>query len=133
MRFFRPIIIEPPRFSWLISLLLLLVWTAVAVAPASAARQDRLKGAKDCSQRLYKSKKRIRYRDQWMRCVQGYESYYRKYPKGRQADEALYATAKLYKGLYGYSRLSSDLNEAINRFRQVVKRFPKSRFADDAQ
>jgi len=133
MRFFRPIINEPPRFSWLISLLLLLVWMAVAVAPVSAARQDRLKGAKDCSRRLYKSKKRIRYRDQWKRCIKGYESYYRKYPKGRQADEALYATAKLYKGLYGYSRLSSDLSEAINRFRQVVKRFPKSRFADDAQ
>ncbi len=133
MRFFRPITSEWPRFSWLISLFLLLVWMTVAVAPVSAARQDRLKQAKDCSRRLYKSKKRIRYRDQWLRCIRGYETYYRKYPKGRQADEALYATAKLYKGLYGYSRVSSDLNEAINRFRQVVKRFPKSRFADDAQ
>jgi N-acetylmuramoyl-L-alanine amidase len=133
MRFFRPLTNESQRFSWLISLLLLLVWMAVAVAPVSAARQDRLKGEKDCSRRLYTSKKRIRYRDQWLRCIRGYESYYRKYPKGRQADEALYATAKLYKGLHGYSRLSSDLSEAINRYRQVVKRFPKSRFADDAQ
>ncbi len=133
MRFFRPITSDSQRFSWLIPLFLLLVWTAVAVAPVSAARQDRLKQAKDCSRRLYKSKKRIRYRDQWLRCIRGYETYYRKYPKGRQADEALYATAKLYKGLYGYSRVSSDLSEAINRFRQVVKRFPKSRFADDAQ
>jgi N-acetylmuramoyl-L-alanine amidase len=133
MRFFRSITSTSQRFSWLISLFLLLVWMAVAVAPVSAARQDRLKQAKDCSRRLYKSKKRIRYRDQWLRCIRGYESYYRKYPKGRQADEALYATAKLYKGLYGYSRVSSDLSEAINRFRQVVKRFPKSRFADDAQ
>lgn len=133
MRFFRSITSTSQRFSWLISLFLLLVWMAVAVAPVTAARQDRLKQAKDCSRRLYKSKKRIRYRDQWLRCIRGYESYYRKYPKGRQADEALYATAKLYKGLYGYSRVSSDLSEAINRFRQVVKRFPKSRFADDAQ
>jgi N-acetylmuramoyl-L-alanine amidase len=68
-----------------------------------------------------------------MRCIKAYESYYRKYPKGAQADEALYATAKLYKGLYGYSRRSSDLHEAISRFRQVVKKFSRSRFADDAQ
>jgi N-acetylmuramoyl-L-alanine amidase len=101
--------------------------------PSSAARRDYLKQAKDCSRRLYRSKKRIKYRDQWLRCIQAYEKYYRKYPRGRQADEALYATAKLYKGLYGYSRRSRDLNEAINRFRKVVKRFTKSRFADDAQ
>jgi N-acetylmuramoyl-L-alanine amidase len=102
-------------------------------SPLSSARQDSLSRAKNCSRRLYRSKKRIKYRDQWERCIKAYESYYRKYPKGRQVDEALYATAKLYKGLYGYSRRSSDLHESIKRFRQVVKKFPRSRFADDAQ
>jgi N-acetylmuramoyl-L-alanine amidase len=104
-----------------------------SLAPASAASRDYLKQAKDCSRRLYRSKTRIKYRDQWLRCIQAYEQYYSKYPRGRQADEALYATAKLYKGLYGYSRRSSDLNESVSRFREVVKRFSKSRFADDAQ
>ena len=105
----------------------------ITFTPVSAARRDYLRGAKNCTRKLYRSKKRIKYRDQWLRCIKSYEKYYRKYPRGRQADEALYATAKLYKNLYGYSRRSSDLNEAMGRFGRVVKRFPKSRFADDAQ
>jgi N-acetylmuramoyl-L-alanine amidase len=121
------------RFILLIILLFFLGETVLILAPAYAARRDYLKQAKDCSRRLYRSKKRIKYRDQWLRCIQAYEKYYRKYPRGRQADEALYATAKLYKGLYGYSRRTSDLNESVSRFRKVVKRFSKSRFADDAQ
>ena len=124
---------KPQRFVWIIILLFLLGGTGLSLAPAYGAKSDYLQQAKDCSRGLYRSKKRMKYRDQWLRCVQAYEKYYQKYPSGRQADEALYATAKLYKGLYGYSRKSSDLNESISRFRKVVKRFPKSRFADDAQ
>jgi len=107
--------------------------TVLFLSPAYGANRDYLKQAKDCSRGLYRSKKRMKYRDQWFRCIQAYEKYYQKYPRGRQADEALYATAKLYKGLYGYSRRSGDLNESISRFRKVVKEFPTSRFADDAQ
>ena len=124
---------KPQRFVWIIILLFLLGEMGLSLAPAYGAKSDYLQQAKDCSRGLYRSKKRMKYRDQWLRCVQAYEQYYQKYPRGRQADEALYATAKLYKGLYGYSRKSSDLNESISRFRKVVKRFPKSRFADDAQ
>jgi N-acetylmuramoyl-L-alanine amidase len=124
---------KPQRFVWMIILLFLLGETVLSLAPAYGANTDYLEQAKDCSRGLYRSKKRMKYRDQWLRCVQAYEKYYQKYPSGRQADEALYATAKLYKGLYGYSRRSSDLNESISRFRKVVKKFPKSRFADDAQ
>ncbi len=124
---------KPQRFVWMIILLFLLGETVLSLAPAYGANSDYLKQAKDCSRGLYRSKKRMKYRDQWLRCIQAYEKYYQKYPSGRQADEALYATAKLYKGLYGYSRGSSDLNESISRFRKVVKSFPKSRFADDAQ
>jgi N-acetylmuramoyl-L-alanine amidase len=117
----------------MIIFLFLLGEMVLPLVPAYGANSDYLRQAKDCSRRLYRSKKRMKYRDQWLRCIQAYEEYYQKYPSGRQADEALYATAKLYKGLYGYSRRSSDLNQSISRFRKVVKSFPKSRFADDAQ
>ncbi len=133
MSFPGPLRYGLPRFRLLILLLALILGAVLVVAPVSSAGQDGLSQAKNCSRRLYRSKKRIKYRDQWLRCIQAYESYYRKYPSGRQADEALYATAKLYRGLYGYSRRSSDLNQAISRFRKVVKKFPKGRFADDAQ
>ncbi len=121
------------RLVGLIILLILVVGAVITVAPVSAARRDALEKAKDCTRRLYQSKERVKYRDQWMRCIRAYEAYYRKYPKGRQADEALYSTAKLYKGLYGYSRREGDLDASEKKFREVVRRFPKSRFADDAQ
>jgi hypothetical protein len=111
--------------AWLLVLLFLIVGTWAAVTPVTAAREDALKKARDCTHRLYRSKKRIKYRDQWIRCIRAYAAYYRKYPRGRQADEALYSMAKLYQGLYGYSRRSSDLDESINRFRQVVKKLLK--------
>ncbi|UCG13940.1 MAG: N-acetylmuramoyl-L-alanine amidase [Deltaproteobacteria bacterium] len=117
----------------LLALVIALLTPVLAPTSGSPASRDRLKKAKECSRRLQASKKRMKYRDQWMRCIRSFESYFSKYPKGRQADEALYASGKLYKGLYGYSGKSGDLNLAIERFRQVVKRFPRSRFADDAQ
>ncbi len=117
----------------LMVLLFLIAGEGLTIASTSAARPDYLKKAKDCTRRLYGSKERIKYRDQWLRCIRAYETYYRKYPRGRQADEALYSTAKLYEGLYGYSRRASDLEESIKRFREVVNKFTKSRYADDAQ
>ena len=124
---------RPHTVAWMILFLFLLGETTPSLSPAYGATSDYLKQAKDCSRGLYRSKKRMKYRDQWLRCIEAYEKYYQKYPNGRQADEALYATAKLYKGLYAYSRWSSDLHESISRFKKVVKKFPKSRFADDAQ
>ncbi|MFP3869712.1 MAG: N-acetylmuramoyl-L-alanine amidase [Syntrophobacteria bacterium] len=117
--------------AWLIVLVLLgALFTAV---PESAAGEDALKQAKACVRRLYQSKNRMKYRDQWMRCIRAFERYSGKYPKGRQADEAFYAAGKLYRGLYGYSGRASDLSKSIKSFRHVVREFPKSRFADDAQ
>ena len=130
MHYLRP---KPQRFLWMIIFLFLLGEAVVSLTPAHGANSDYLQHARDCSRRLSQSTKRMKYRDQWLLCIQAYEKYYQKYPNGRQADEALYAMARLYKGLYGYSRSSKDLNESINRFRKVVKRFPASRFADDAQ
>ena len=120
-------------FIWMIIFLCFTGETVLFLPPAYGKNSDYLEQARNCARRLYHSKKRMKYRDQWLRCIQAYEKYYQKYPEGRQADEALYATARLYKGLYGYSRKSSDLNESISRFRKVVKNFSKSRFADDAQ
>jgi N-acetylmuramoyl-L-alanine amidase len=75
----------------------------------------------------------MKYRSDWQRCLRLYETYYRRYPKGSQADEALFSLGKLHEGLYGQSHVAGDLDTAISRFRQVVKEFPRSPLADDAQ
>jgi N-acetylmuramoyl-L-alanine amidase len=123
------------RLGVVISLLILavlLVAGALSV-PAAQAAVDQLKQAKECTRQLYASPKRMKSRSEWQRCLRLYENYCRRYPKGSQVDEALFSLGKLHEGLYGQSRRSSDLDAAISRFRQLVKEFPKSPLADDAQ
>jgi N-acetylmuramoyl-L-alanine amidase len=117
-------------FVWLA--LVLLAGTLLGASGGHAA-VDRLKQAKECTRQLYASPKRMKYRSEWQRCIRLYETYYRRYPKGSQADEAVFSLGRLYEGLYGQSYLGADLDAAIGKFRQVVKEFPKSPFADDAQ
>lgn len=117
---------------WLV-LLFFGVGGLLLAAPCHPATGDELKQEKTCARKLYRSKERMKYRDQWMRCIRGFESYYRRHPRERQADEALYALGKLYERLYGYSWRRSDLDTALSRYREVIKEFPNSRFADDAQ
>jgi len=123
------------RLSVVISLLVPAVFLLAGAlnAPAAQAVVDQLKQAKECTRQLYASPKRMKYRSEWQRCMRLYENYYRRSPKGAQADEALFSLGNLHEGLYGQSHRSSDLDAAISRFRQVVKEFPKSPLADDAQ
>jgi N-acetylmuramoyl-L-alanine amidase len=102
-------------------------------APVAQAAADQLKQAREWTRQLYASPKRMKYRSEWQRCIRLYETYYRRHPKGSQADEAVFSLGRLYEGLYGQSYLAADLDAAIGKFRQVVKEFPKSPLADDAQ
>jgi len=123
------------RLSVVISLLALAVLLSAGTlsAPVAQAAVDQLKQAKECTRQLLASPKRMQYRSEWQRCLRLYENYYRRSPKGAQADEALFSLGDLHEGLYRQSRRSSDLDAAISRFRQLVKEFPKSPLADDAQ
>lgn len=122
---------------WIASLLTLAVAVALLAGALSAsavqAAVDQLQQAKECTRQLFASPKRMKYRSEWHRCLRLYETYYRRHPKGSQADEALFSLGNLHEGLYGQSHLSGDLDTAISRFRQLVKEFPKSPLADDAQ
>jgi N-acetylmuramoyl-L-alanine amidase len=123
------------RRGWLVSSLIVMVaFVAGALsAPGVTAAADQLKKAKECTRQLYASPKRMKYRSEWLRCIRLYEVYCSRHPKGSQIDEAVFSIAKLYEDLYGKSRVSADLDAAMARFRQVVKEFPKSSLADDAQ
>jgi N-acetylmuramoyl-L-alanine amidase len=123
------------RRGWLVLFLIVLVALGASVlsAPTGAAAADQLKKAKECTRQLYASPKRMKYRSEWQRCIRLYESYCSRHPKGGQIDEAIFSLGKLYEDLYGKSYVPADLDAAIGRFRRVVKDFPKSPFADDAQ
>jgi N-acetylmuramoyl-L-alanine amidase len=124
---------RPRRWSASLLILAVLLLAGVFGAPTVQAATDQLKQAKECTRQLYASAKRMKYRSEWQRCIRLYETYYRRHPKGSQADEAVFSLGRLYEGLYGQSYLAADLDAAIGKFRQVVKEFPKSPLADDAQ
>jgi N-acetylmuramoyl-L-alanine amidase len=124
---------RPRRWNASFAILAVLLLTGAFGAPAAQAAADQLKQAKECSCELLASAKRMKYRSEWQRCIRLYETYYRRHPKGSQADEAIFSLGRLYEGLYGKSYLAADLDTAIGKFRQVVRKFPKSALADDAQ
>ncbi len=84
-------------------------------------------------QRLLKNKKGQKYRDRWLKCIKRYEKVYRHDPAGPWAAAGLYMSGKLYHELYTRSYKKSDKKEAVDIFRRVVKRYPKSRYRERAR
>ena len=82
---------------------------------------------------LYRSNKKMKYRHNWINCINGYEAIYKRYPKSEQAPWGLYNIGRMYTKLYGYSNMEKDLNSAISNYRKLVKEYEKHSLADDAQ
>jgi N-acetylmuramoyl-L-alanine amidase len=82
--------------------------------------------AKTCYNELLQSTRKMKYRENWMRCIDKLDTVYRRNPTGKYAVSSLFLSAKLYAGLYGYSNRKLDLQAAYDRFIQVIDVFPKS-------
>jgi N-acetylmuramoyl-L-alanine amidase len=104
------------------------VWSQTVSRPESL-----LKLADDCRKSLYRSPKNMAYRDNWLKCTRRYEDVFTRYPESDQAAWAIYRSARMLRKLYRYSGRPQDLDEALERLRRLVQRYPKHRLADDAQ
>jgi N-acetylmuramoyl-L-alanine amidase len=82
---------------------------------------------------LYASPKKMKYRHNWLNCIDFYEDVYTRFPKSDEAPWALYKIGLLYTKLYGYSGLERDLDSAIEIYRKLVKDYQDHSLADDAQ
>jgi len=92
-----------------------------------------LESAGRCRKVLEASPKKKVYRHNWLTCINRYEKVVATYPKSSQAAWALFRSAGLYVGLYTYSRLDSDLDQAITLYRKLVEEHKDHSLADDAQ
>jgi N-acetylmuramoyl-L-alanine amidase len=88
--------------------------------------------ANKCYLRLKNNKKKQRYRDNWMKCINQFHAVYKKTPGDPWAPVGLYMTGKMYQELYNYSRKRSDKNVAIDRFKYLIKRYPGSKYRQQA-
>jgi len=117
-------------------LVVLVCWLAVLL-PArdlwARTPKDQYMSAEKCYSALRKSPSRQKYRSYWLKCISGYERVYRLDPRGPWAAAGLYKAGKLYLELYRRSYLETDRLEALDAFRRIVKRFPRSRYAAKAK
>jgi N-acetylmuramoyl-L-alanine amidase len=106
--------------------------TPPAAAQASLATQatpkDAYINAEACYSSLRENPRKMKYRDNWLRCIDKFQSVYDKDPDGPWAPSGLFMAAKLYQKLYAYSYASDDLASAHSIFNQIITRFPGSRY-----
>jgi N-acetylmuramoyl-L-alanine amidase len=103
------------------------------VGKTSSKAEIRLREADRCRRSLYGSNKKMKYRQNWLRCIRLYDNIHTRHPKSAQAPWALYRSARMRAKLYGYSGLQQDLDDALDQYRSLVKKYEDHRIADDAQ
>ena len=82
--------------------------------------------AQSTYERLLKSAKKQKYRDNWLNCISKFKAVYTAQPSGVWADDAIFMVGHLYSGLYKYSFSQKDKIEALDYYNRLLNRFPKS-------
>jgi N-acetylmuramoyl-L-alanine amidase len=82
---------------------------------------------------LVNSKEKQEKRSNWLNCIFKFESIYKKFPGSPVADKSLFTAARLYADLSKTSLNDADAEKSINFFEKIIKEYPQSSLADDAQ
>jgi N-acetylmuramoyl-L-alanine amidase len=75
----------------------------------------------------------MKYRHNWAKCINQYETIYKVYPNSEYAPWAMYHTARMFTTLYAISGKESDLEESLDLYDLLIRKYTKHRLADDAQ
>ena len=101
------------------------------ICEAATAKQAYFQ-AEACYKKLRNSSVKIKYRDNWLRCIEKFQTVYRQNPDGPWAAAGLYMSGKLYKELSRRSWKTSDRQEALDIFERIIKRYPRSKYRTKA-
>jgi N-acetylmuramoyl-L-alanine amidase len=72
-------------------------------------------------------------RHYWLRAIERLADVAQKYPNSPEAAKAQFMVGKLYAEMSEVSRISDDVDSAIEAYRKMVRSYPNDRLADDAQ
>ncbi|MDX2455225.1 MAG: N-acetylmuramoyl-L-alanine amidase [Desulfosarcina sp.] len=100
-----------------------IIWPAWALTPKQQYHQ-----AEKTYATLKKNIRYQKYRDKWLACIEKYQKVYRLDPSGPWAAAGLYKSGIIFLELYTHSYLVADRQEAVDAFRRVIQRYPKSRY-----
>jgi len=114
-------------------LVFFLAGASTALPKSTSAAKSLMLKADTCRKALYRSGKKMRYRHNWLNCINKYLRVAKRYPSSDEAAWSLYRSARMFTKLYRYSGKEQDLDEAIDLYRKVIGKYPKHRLADDAQ
>ena len=114
-------------------LALLLAATIWFDSSEAASSKTQYHTAESCYRELRTDGNKRKYRHNWLRCIEKFESVHRMDPTGPYAAAGLYGAAELYRELAKYSGKASDNQEARDRYERIVKRFPRSGYHKKAQ
>jgi N-acetylmuramoyl-L-alanine amidase len=101
---------------------------AKSSVPGGETPKDVYIAAETCYRDLRKNPQKMKYRENWLRCIDKFQSVYDKDLDGPWAAAGLFMAATLYQKLYDHSYASDDLESAHSIFNQIITRFPDSRY-----
>lgn len=71
-------------------------------------------------------------RAKWFGCIKLLDAVAKKYPGSSQAENALFSSGLAYRNIWNITNNETDAKDSIEKFRELVMRYPKSNLADDA-
>ena len=90
--------------------------------------KDSYIAAEVCYRELRNSPVKMKYRQNWEKCIDKFQSIYDQDAAGSWAPAGLFMAAELYRNLYGYSYSPDDLESARRIFNQIITEYPQSRY-----
>ncbi|MBW2108136.1 MAG: N-acetylmuramoyl-L-alanine amidase [Deltaproteobacteria bacterium] len=119
--------LQKRRSFFLILLLVTAVWAWCTTATGSDRLEYQYRRAQSSVERLLNSPRKQKYRQYWLACIDKFKAVYAAQPQGPWADDAIFMMARLYEKLYRHSFSKKDKQEALDYYKRLIKRFPKSR------
>ncbi len=110
--------------------IVIVMWPRISSAVEA---RDKFYKAEACYKKLRNSPKRQKYRDQWLLCIEKFQAVYRHDPSGPWAAAGLYKSGELFQELYKHSVKKSDKKEALDIFKRIIERYPKSKYKQKAE
>lgn len=127
------LLIKQKRFYFRI---IIALWTLTALSfdqGWAASAKSKYFVADRCHQQLLKNASHQKYRDRWMKCINGYLGAFKMEPRGVWASASLYQAGVMYAEMYEHSYYKGDKQEALDIFERIIRGYPRSRYRHKAQ
>jgi N-acetylmuramoyl-L-alanine amidase len=117
----------------LLAAAVLLLGAGPVCAKATLTAEAMLKNAEECQKSLVGSKERLKYRHNWILCIERFQALAHRFPQSEHAPRSLFIAATMYSKLFTVSGKEADLDEALRLYKHVSERYAENNLADDAQ